>query len=135
MAVAPLIYGGVLLVYRSVVDPKFPLESAFLLLFAAALGAAGLGLLVTAHYGPRLMVRTAIKRGRPHEQAVLSPLIFRASAYSNIAVFGLILGVMGASWMVYVPFLGVGFVALLVTFPTDSYVADLLARATPKPTA
>lgn len=88
-----------------------------LLVLEVALGALALAAMAISFYIPRWIVSHAANASR-RPLTMLVGHVVRVSFFQAVAIYGLILGLLGARWPVVIPFLGVSGIALLLTFPT-----------------
>lgn len=72
------------------------------------------------YYWPRLMSK-AYERNRQKWRKLPNPIfwhVVRISFIQSVAIYGLVLGVLGAGWAVTVPFFAVALITMAFTFPT-----------------
>ena len=67
----------------------------------------------TSYFWPRLV------KGYKSRMGLLSVYVARAALFGSVAIFGLILGVVGAMWEIPLIFFLVSAAALILTFPTE----------------
>lgn len=124
----PLVYAPILMRLPDGFDYPFAPDDPTLRMITIALAMVGVAGLIVAQYWPRLAVAGASRRGLTDAQTVTAILLGRPAFYSGISIYGLVLAVMGAHQAVFWSFLGVGFVALVLTFPREKSIRDLLRR-------
>ena len=99
--VTPLIYLGILMALPRNFPHPFSSDSPPLLMITIALGVIGLADLVVAQFLPRLIARAGRKRNQSPERTARTTLVSRPSFFAAIPIYGLILALLGAHWMVF----------------------------------
>ncbi len=92
----------------------------------AAVTTAGASLMA-----PRMMLRRRPARDTPtvtHDGGYLTSLIVALALAESVAIFGLVLGFLGAPPMVVVPFFAVAWLLMVIRFPTKERVDRHSAR-------
>ena len=125
----PLIYLNVLVVLSFYVGQLVDIGDALLVSLTVVLGLLSLLELASGYYVPRLAALAGIRGGRAPEKAIRGMLVSRPAFYAAPAIFGLFLDVLGASWLVVIPFLLASFVALLLSFPRAKHIERLMEEA------
>lgn len=66
------------------------------------------------------------------EAVVVTNHILRICLFEAIAIYGLVLGILGSSWYIWLPFFALSLIALTLTFPTSERWANWTQnRSTP----
>jgi hypothetical protein len=98
--------------------PVFTDDDPILDTFIVILSLAAVANLVLT--GPLAQWLTKRKQRKPQSQNELYSIwYFRSFLYAGIGIYGLVLGILGASWPVVLPFFFVAAGALILTFPTE----------------
>ena len=132
--ITPIHYGYVLILLRQYVEgPPISIvglepDTALLRILAVVFSVTSFGELAFARFMPRLLIREYKKRGAGPGLSCRGIITIQATAYSGIALFGFVLGLLGAGWVVILPFLVIALVGFIVNFPTKKRFQALLEK-------
>jgi F0F1-type ATP synthase membrane subunit c/vacuolar-type H+-ATPase subunit K len=122
LILAVLIYLDILV--RFPVPPPFETSGNTFRLIIAVLAILGAGSLAYSYFMPKLTIKgykSYRRKPRPNEKSqIFSIFLVRAAMLEAVAIYGLILGILGASLEIVAPFFIAALVCLLLTFPTKS---------------
>jgi hypothetical protein len=122
LILAVLIFLDILI--RFPIPPPFSISSETLNLIIIILAILGAVDLAYSYFLPRLLIKSSkrYKRKPPimGKSQVFSNLIVRGAMLEAIAIYGLVLGIMGASLKIVLPFFIITVAGLLLTFPTKN---------------
>jgi hypothetical protein len=119
---AILVYANILfgILLHEVSGPIFPISNSTLTILTVVLSVVALCVIVTGlFFLPRLMLKSLIKAYQKNSIALLLLTIFLAAIFESVAIYGLILGILGAGAQITVPFFVVSAGLLILTFPTE----------------
>jgi hypothetical protein len=69
---------------------------------------------------PRMMLKASIETYNKNSKVkALFLFILRGALFESVAIYGLILGILGSEWQITLPFLVVSAGTLILTFPTE----------------
>lgn len=80
-------------------------------------------------YLARYVLRTSLSGGYDQRQALTSAMIVRAAFFQSVAIFGLVLGILGVNIVFTLPFFVVSFLLLYYSFPTQERVNRMVEGA------
>ncbi|MFC2071749.1 hypothetical protein ACFLUU_03395 [Chloroflexota bacterium] len=75
-----------------------------------------------------LLPRWTIKWYKQNVQGLLSVHIVRSALFEAVAIYGLVLGILGAKWPILLPFLAIAALALILTFPTEEKWRNMIGH-------
>jgi hypothetical protein len=112
---AILIYAVILIQLSSsgIATSPFPEWDISFTGLAVVFGFISVYSLMEGYYLPQRI----LKRGKSNP---VNALIVRCTLFESVAIFGFVLGVLGAGWIISLPFFVVAAVALILTFPTSA---------------
>ena len=93
----------------------FPAGDPLLTLFEGVLGVLAVIIIALAYLLPRWTVRWYRQKSR----RLFNVYFIRGGLFEAVAIYGLILGILGAKWPIILPFFIVGAATLVHTFPTE----------------
>jgi hypothetical protein len=105
--------------------------ASFLNLMEVGLGVLAVGNLVAGHYLPVKTAHRLLASGYLPDRVLLISQVFRMGTYEAVAVYGLLLSILGAGWSAIIPFFVVAVAALVLTFPTQVKWERLVAQIGP----
>ena len=100
--------------------PVFGTGDPALTFLEALLALMSLTSLAAGYFWIRLLVK-GYKRNKnnPQTQGPLAIQILRAALFESVAIYGLVLGILGAEWQISLAFFVVSAAALVLSFPTE----------------
>lgn len=132
MFVAVLIYAGILYWWSIDLSDDIVFAESTLNQLSIALGFLGIICFVCAFLLPARMIKIAPQQHAqsrweksypasmsPAESACLTFHILRLALIEGVAIFGLVLGILGVDWQITLPFFVASTAVLALTFPTE----------------
>ena len=111
---APLVYVGVIVVLADrEMLPRYRQGETLRWLFPTLLAVASMGLLVSREFFARRGAVASVRRGQSVAESLATAHVMRNAVNETIAVFGLLVYVLNADVWQAVPFIAVGFLALV----------------------
>ena len=105
-----------------------PWDSGTLNLLTGVLGGVGLLDLLASYLVPRTMINRYRQNPQPDKgKFLLSVYIIRAGLLESVAIYGLVLGILGVRVEFVLPFIVVSVAGLFITFPTDDKWKGMIA--------
>ena len=83
--------------------------------------------LAIGYFMPRLLIRFIKTESVNKAGLLFYVLLFRASLFESVAVYGLVLGILGVGLQNIWPFFLLSALALVITFPTEARVKKILS--------
>jgi hypothetical protein len=132
MVIAIMVYAGILYGFSIDISDDIVLDQGMLNQITIAAAALGAVCLVCGYFVPKWMINTINKQKlqsqwkksyppnmTPAETALLNVFVMRAAMFEAVAVFGLVLGILGVDWQFTLPFFIAPAVAIVLTFPNE----------------
>ena len=118
---APLAYAGVIYALASSeMVPRYREGETLRWLIPTLLGVLSVALIVTRGFWARRGAQASLKRGQSVAEALAAAHVIRSSINETMAVFGLLVYMLNADAWQSVPFIAVGFLALVRERPNKT---------------
>lgn len=108
------------LIYIQRNSPLYPalLDNAVLNIVTTVLGVIGIINIAIGYFLPRWLINRSKQKG-DLPRHVLEAYIVRCAFFEAVAIYGLVLGILGSKWEIILPFFFIAAVAMILTFPTE----------------
>lgn len=115
-------------------EPLFPVSASALTILTIAISIIAAYMIINAFILlPRRILKVATQTNVGISGILNTISLLRGGAFAAVATAGLILGIIGAGLAVTVPYFAVAAVSLIITFPTDARMNNMLKAANPEP--
>jgi hypothetical protein len=108
-------------------EPLLPISDSMLTILTVVISIISAYMIVYGFFIlPRRILKIAIKANRKIANTLYTITFLRSGSFTSVAIFGLILGIIGAGLPITIPYFAVSFGALIITFPTEKRWQNML---------
>ncbi len=115
-----LLYILIAILFPKLAGPIFANDDSLIRLIEISLGLITVIILLMVYFWPKLYRVLA----NSSSVSVISFHIVRIAYIESIAIFGLLLAILGSAWYIWIWFFVVSAAALILTFPTDERISN-----------